>query len=70
MKTRNSKYTTSMDSSFTYESEHSVTTDSDSEYDDIFEKRELISEYVYSNKSDIITIIENIKNNEYKYYNI
>lgn len=44
--------------------------DSDSEYDDIFEKRELISEYVYSNKSDVITIIENIKNNEYKYYNI
>ena len=44
--------------------------ESDSEYDDIFEKRELISEYIYSNKSDVITIIESIKKNEYKYYNI
>ena len=35
MKTRNSNYTTSMDSSFTYESEHSVTTDSDSDYADL-----------------------------------
>ena len=53
MKTRNSKYTTSMDSSFTYESEHSVTTDSDSEYDT--EKSELSN--LSENELDLNNII-------------
>ncbi len=53
MKTRNSNYTTSMDSSFTYESEHSVTTDSDSEYDT--EKSELSN--LSENELDLNNII-------------